>query len=218
MRSRWKGMIFDLDGTLLDSMPVHGKAWMETLPRFGLHMDPKRLLILGGTPSTQIVRILAEEQGVEVDPVTVARQKAEAYLRRLSWVRPIEPVLRIVRRWHRRIPLAVATGGQFAVAERVLEATGLASYFQAVVTSDQVPRPKPAPDLYLEAARRIGVAPSDCLGFEDTPTGLQGLQTAGIQAVYVPDFLARWKRLGYRPNPEQLPPPEETIPALSAWA
>ena len=217
MTPRWKGMIFDLDGTLIDSMPIHGKAWMETLPRFGLRMDPNRLLILGGTPSTQIVRLLAEEQGVEVDPVTVARQKAEAYLRRLAWVRPIEPMLRIVRRWAKRIPLAVATGGQFAVAERVLEATGLARYFQAVVTSDQVPHPKPAPDLYLEAARRIGVAPSDCLGFEDTPTGLQGLQNAGIPAVYVPDFLARWKRLGYRPSYEHLPE-EEAILTLSAWA
>lgn len=207
-------MIFDLDGTLVDSMPIHGEAWMEVLPKFGLKLDPARLLVIGGMPAPKIVALLAQEQNVNVNPGEVAAAKAEAYLRKIERVQPIDPIIQIARRWHDHIPLAIATGSNHHTTSILLELLGIKWLFSSIITYEEVTRPKPYPDLYLKAAQNIKVEPMRCLGFEDTPIGIKGLRAAGMHAVYVPHFLKRYRSL----YPEKVTPsPSPLSSILSAW-
>lgn len=185
------GLIFDCDGTLADTMPLHWQAWSEISRRYGLHLSEDRFYALGGVPSRDILRILSSEQGVKLDHLAVAREKESLYLPLLDGVGPIECVVSIARQNAGRIPMAVASGGTQPIICEVLERLGIRNLFQAVVTSEQVTRQKPAPDIFLEAARRIGVPPEHCRGYEDTDLGMEAIRAAGMQAVDVRQLLAQ---------------------------
>lgn len=188
------GLIFDFDGTLADTMPLHYRAWQVVAQRHGFHFPEQRFYALGGIPSRDILKLLREEQGLVFDPLTVAREKEEAYLALLPQVQPIPAIVRVVHEHVGRLPLAVASGGSRRVITRVLDHLGLACCFQAVVTSEDVVRQKPAPDIFLEAARRIGVPPHQCRAYEDTDLGLQAIRAAGMEAVDVRSWLAERNR------------------------
>ncbi|MCU0772456.1 MAG: HAD-IA family hydrolase [Verrucomicrobia bacterium] len=184
-----QGLIFDCDGTLADTMPLHWIAWNETARRHGLHLTEERFYALAGVPSRDILKILAREQQVELDPVAVAREKEEAYLEHLSHVGPVHVVYEIARENHGKLPLAVASGGNQQVILQVLEHLKIRHWFQAVVTSEDVEHQKPAPDIFLEAARRIGVPPECCRAYEDSDLGMQAIRAAGMEAVDVRELL-----------------------------
>jgi beta-phosphoglucomutase-like phosphatase (HAD superfamily) len=179
------GLIFDCDGTLADTMPLHWEAWEAVARRHGLHFPEERFYALAGVPSRHILLTLAQEQGVKLDPVAVSREKEEAYLENLSHVGPIHAVCEIARAHLGRIPMAVASGGTKPVVAQVLEHLKIRDWFQAVVTSEDVEHQKPAPDIFLEAARRIGVAPGLCRAYEDSDLGMQSIRAAGMEAVDV---------------------------------
>jgi len=180
-----KGLIFDCDGTLADTMPMHWQAWQVINRRYQLEFPEDRFYALGGVPSRDILRLLAREQGLELDPLAVAREKEAEYLKLMARVNPIPEVTAIVRANHGRRPMAVASGGARHVIEMVLRRLELRDHFQAVVTCEDVVRQKPAPDIYLEAARRIGVPPGLCRVYEDSETGLAGARAAGMTVVDV---------------------------------
>lgn len=187
-----RGLIFDFDGTLADTMPLHWAAWQEVCVRHGIPFTRERLYALAGVPTREIIRRLNHEHGLHLDPETIAREKEAAYLARLAHVRPIEPLVRLARAQRGRRKLAVASGGSRRVITRVLEHLGWNELFDAVVTQDDVARPKPAPDIFLEAARRLGLAPAECLAFEDGDLGLEAIRAAGMAAVDV----RRWPAAG----------------------
>ena len=180
-----KGLIFDCDGTLADTMPLHWEAWSDIARRHGLSFPEDRFYALAGVPSRHILRTLAEEQGVILDPIAVSHEKEEAYLERLSHVGPIHAVYEIAREHRDRIPMAVASGGTKKVILQVLGHLGIRDWFQAVVTSEDVEHQKPAPDIFLEAARQIGVPPGFCRAYEDSDLGMQAIRAAGMEAVDV---------------------------------
>jgi beta-phosphoglucomutase-like phosphatase (HAD superfamily) len=180
-----QGLIFDCDGTLADTMPLHWKAWQAVLARHRLRLPEARFHSLGGVPSRDIVRMLAQEQGLDLDPLVVAKEKEDAYLPYVSQVKPIRLVVDVARENFGKLPLAVASGGSRAVIDQVLEHLGIRSLFQALVTNEDIVHQKPAPDIYLEAARRLGVPPESCRAYEDTDLGLQAIRAAGMQAVDV---------------------------------
>ena len=184
-----RGLIFDFDGTLADTMPLHFRAWQVLCERHGMVFPRKRLYALGGVPSRDILRMLKEEQNLAIDPLVVAKEKEEEYLRLLTEVEPIHVVMDIAREHRGRIPLAVASGGTRRVIEIVLKHLGVREWFHAVVTSEDVANQKPAPDIFLEAARRIGVAPEHCVAYEDTDLGMTAIRAAGIRAVDVRELL-----------------------------
>jgi beta-phosphoglucomutase family hydrolase len=186
-----RGIIFDCDGTLADSMPVHWRAWQVILRRYGLQFSEDRYYSLGGVPSRDILRMLAREQGVELDAPAAAKEKESEYLLLLHEVEPIPAVVDVARRHHGRIPLGVASGGTRRAIETVLRHLGIRDLFGAVVTSEDVTRQKPAPDIFLEAARRLGVPPEFCAAYEDTDLGLQAIRDAGMKAVDVRSLLRR---------------------------
>ncbi|MDR3459095.1 MAG: HAD-IA family hydrolase [Verrucomicrobiae bacterium] len=180
-----KGLVFDCDGTLADTMPLHWRAWQMITLRHELHFPQDRFYALGGVPSRDILKMLAEEQHRPLDHVAVAHEKENAYLPLMSEVRPIHAVVAIARANHGRIPLAVASGGTEPIILQVLEHLKIRQLFDAVVTSEMVKNQKPAPDIFLEAARRIGVEPQFCRAYEDTDLGLQAIRSAGMDAVDV---------------------------------
>src|SRR5262245_58305606 len=106
-----QGAVFDCDGTLADTMPLHWQAWRAVTDRHGIRFAEDRFYALGGVPSRDILRMLAKEQGLAIDPLAVAKEKEEAYLQLLAHVGPIETVVGIARAHHGKIPMAVASGG-----------------------------------------------------------------------------------------------------------
>src|SRR2546422_5373117 len=141
-----KGLIFECDGTLADTMPLHWRAWQAITRRHGILFSEERFYSLGGVPSRDILKVLSQEQGLTIDPILVAKEKEAAYLEFLARVGPIEIVVSIAREHYGKIPLAVASGGSHAVIEKVLAHLGIRQLFAAVVTSEDVANQKPAPD------------------------------------------------------------------------
>jgi beta-phosphoglucomutase family hydrolase len=180
-----KGLIFDCDGTLADTMPLHWRAWQMVTVRHELHFPEDRFYSLGGVPSRDILKMLAEEQGRSLDHIAVAHEKEDAYMPMLPQVEPIHAVVEIAKANHGKIPMAVASGGTQKIICDVLEHLNIRHLFAAVVTSEMVKHQKPAPDIFLEAARLIGVEPKFCRAYEDTELGLRAIRAAGMDAVDV---------------------------------
>ena len=180
-----RGLIFDCDGTLVDSMPLHWRAWDTVCQRHGIDFAEERFYAMGGVPSKKILGMLKTEQGLDFDPAQVSREKEEAYLPLMREVKLIEPVAEIARAHYGKIPLGVATGGRTQFIRPLLEGLGVMDWFDALVTSDDVENPKPAPDTFLKAAALMGVPAEDCRAYEDTDLGMEAIRAAGMEAVDV---------------------------------
>ena len=185
MKTEPNGLIFDCDGTLADTMPLHWRAWQVIANKYKLNFPEDRFYSLGGVPSRDILKMLAEEQGVTLDHISAAHEKENTYLPFVAQVEPVQAVVAIARANYGKIPMAVASGGTQEIIVGVLEHLKIRHLFNAVVTSEMVKNQKPAPDIFLEAARRIGVDPQCCRAYEDTDLGLQAIRSAGMEAVDV---------------------------------
>lgn len=178
--------IFDCDGTLADTMPTHYKAWLSAL---GGHADkfPEAMFYeLGGVPTAKIVELLNERHSLGLPVDEIVAHKEHLFLEMSHEVAAIEPVVAIARRFAGVKPMAVASGGHRRIVMNTLRALGIVDLFQAIITSEDYHRGKPAPDPFLEAALRLGVQPEKCLVFEDTTTGIAAANAAGMQSVLVP--------------------------------
>ncbi len=186
--SKFDGLIFDLDGTLVDTMPAHFESWCSALAQFGAPgiLEEDVFYAMGGRPAHDIVKDLNGEHGLNLDPQAIRFAKREHFLNNLENVQLIEAVANYLKSQVGKVPIAVATGSSRIAAERTLQQVGLSDLVDEVVTSDEVTRGKPAPDVYLEAASRIGVAPGRCLAFEDARPGIIAAESAGMKVVTVP--------------------------------
>ena len=184
-----EALIFDCDGTLADTMPLHWRAWQSITQRHNFAFTEDRFYALGGVPSRHILEMLRDEQKLSLDPLAIAKEKECAYLELLPHVGPIEAVVAIARNHAGKLPMAVASGGSRNAIGTVLKHLGIRDLFQAVVTNEDVVHQKPAPDIFLEAARRLGVAPQFCRAYEDTDLGLRAIRAAGMEAIDVRDLL-----------------------------
>jgi beta-phosphoglucomutase-like phosphatase (HAD superfamily) len=186
-------LIFDCDGTLADTMPVHFRAWQQILGSVGIRFGEERFYQLGGIPTAKIIRILSAETGVpltdiQVEGLTVAKE--EHFLELLDHVTPIQPVIAVAERYRGVLPLAVASGGYRDVISRTVAFIGVTDWFTAMVCAEDTPRHKPEPDVFLEAARRLNVPdPARCVVFEDTDIGLEAARRAGMAGVDVRAWL-----------------------------
>lgn len=176
-------LIFDCDGTLVDSMPLHYQAWVQTLTPHGVPFPESQFYALAGVPTQRITELLAEEHHKRWDSRALSHEKEAAFRALAGAVQPIAPVVAVAERYRGRKPMAVATGSLRALARHELEAIGILAWFDAFVAAEDVTRPKPAPDAYLEAARRLGVEPAQCVAFEDSVLGLEAIRAAGMTAV-----------------------------------
>jgi beta-phosphoglucomutase-like phosphatase (HAD superfamily) len=186
-------LIFDCDGTLADTMPVHFRAWQRILGSVGIPFGEERFYQLGGIPTAKIIRILSAETGVpltdtQVEGLTVAKE--EHFLEMLTDVTPIRPVVDVAARYRGVLPMAVASGGYRDVIARTVAFIGVTDWFDAMVCAEDTPRHKPEPDVFLEAARRLNVPDlARCVVFEDTDIGLEAARRAGMTGVDVRAWL-----------------------------
>jgi beta-phosphoglucomutase family hydrolase len=193
------GYIFDLDGTLIDTMPLHYRAWDEAMRRAGLScpLDEDFFYSLGGVPTRRVAGLLAQHYGLTIDTERIFRAKEKLFTALQQDARLIEPVAAFARQAAATHPVAVASGGPRDIVRRSLELAGLAPLFPVVVTADDVTNGKPAPDMFLLAARLMNVPAAQCLVFEDAEPGLQAARAAGMACVHV---ASRKRRPGTAPE------------------
>jgi HAD superfamily hydrolase (TIGR01509 family) len=182
----FEAFIFDCDGTLADTMPTHYKAWCVALGEHA-HLFPEPFFYsLGGVPTARIIEILNEKHALTLDVNPLVDYKEAVFESLCDTVDPIPGVVEVARSHFGIKPMAVASGGHRHIVTRTLRAIGIHDLFGAVVCSEDYSRGKPFPDPFLEAARRLNVAPERCLVFEDTEMGREAAVAAGMECVLVP--------------------------------
>ena len=177
-----KGLIFDCDGTLVDSMPLHMKAWEYVITSRGGPWDLDFFNSKKGMPEAKIVALYNAEFAHTHNPDEIVHTKHEYFRAHASEFKPIAHVVDVVLRYRDILPMAVVSGGVREIVELELDALHIKHFFKVILTADDDIRPKPAPDLFLEAARGIGVAPDLCQAFEDGDLGLEAARLAGMLA------------------------------------
>jgi beta-phosphoglucomutase family hydrolase len=183
------GYIFDLDGTLVDTMPLHYRAWNRAMQHAGLKEELSEDLFysLGGMPTRGVARVFAKHYGLTIDVEKVFHQKEALFLELQSEMKVIEAVVAFARKAVTQgRPVSVASGGPRDIVRHTLELMHLHTLFPVVVTPEDVTHGKPAPDMFLLAAQKMGVAPAHCLVFEDAVPGIQAAEAAGMKWVRVP--------------------------------
>ncbi|HEV2133977.1 MAG TPA: HAD family phosphatase [Terracidiphilus sp.] len=187
----FRAYLFDCDGTIADSMPLHYVAWKSALAEWNCEFDEKLFYQWGGKPPVEIVSELNRMQGLSIPVQEVAARKENLYFELLPRLEPVAEVLEHIDAMHRRIPFAVVSGSTRESVINSLTAIRLLDKFDLIVGSEDYARSKPAPDAFLTAAQRLGVAPGDCLVFEDAEIGIQAAKSAGMATVKVPSPLER---------------------------
>lgn len=176
-----KALIFDCDGTIADTMPVHYRAYEEALGTNAHVFSEKMFYDQAGVPAGEVMRILKEENDLDIDSEKVAYHKESLYGVMLKdGIGAIPAVEAIIRKYAGQYPMAVASGGTRANVWNTLKIIGLADFFEVGVTVEDVTNGKPAPDIFLEAAKKLGVAPHECLVFEDGEMGFKAAEAAGM--------------------------------------
>jgi HAD superfamily hydrolase (TIGR01509 family) len=184
-----KGLIFDCDGTLVDSMPLHMKAWEHALTQAGAVWDYDFIFSKKGMLGEDIVELYSQQFDIKLNPLKIVRAKQEYFQHHRKVFLPILPVVDIVRRYKEKLPMAVASGSSRENVDSQLEALGIRTLFKAIITSNDGVKPKPSPDIFLEAAKRIDIPPEYCQVFEDGDLGLEAAKKAGMVATDVRPFL-----------------------------
>lgn len=183
--SRYEGLIFDMDGTLIDTMPAHLEAWRQTAEFFDFPFEREWLHGLGGMPSFKIASELNRRFGLQLIPSEVSAFKMDAFVSLKNYGDIIDVTHRVVQAFLGKKKLAVGTGSQRQSAERLLKNSGLRSCFDVVVTASDVTRHKPEPETFLRAAELLGLSAQQCAVFEDTKLGLQAAHAAGMDCFMV---------------------------------
>ncbi|MGK5087824.1 HAD family phosphatase [Bdellovibrionota bacterium FG-2] len=181
----YKAYLYDCDGTIADTMPAHYKAWCEALRPWSCPFSENLFGELAGIPLVQTVEILNQRFNLKMPLLDVAQQKEAAFWRNANEILPIVPVVEHIRAHQGLVPLAVVSGGGRESVLEILTRLGLQDCFNAIICAGDYARGKPAPEPFLLGASRLGVAPSDCLVFEDADQGIRAAEAAGMKWVQV---------------------------------
>ena len=187
----FRAYIFDCDGTVVDSMPLHYRAWKAALAEWNCDFPEDLFYAWGGKPVRNIIADLNQIYSLTMPVDSLAVRKEALYLAQLPSLKAIPEVVEHITAQHGRIPFAVASGSRNDSVVGSLTAVGLLDRFDTIVSAGDYIHAKPAPDCFLLAAQRLGVAPKDCLVFEDTQLGIQAATAAGMASVMVPFIMHR---------------------------
>jgi beta-phosphoglucomutase-like phosphatase (HAD superfamily) len=190
-----KGLIFDLDGTLADTMPLHFKGWQIACKKFGAEIDMAFLRKHTGSPGWIIAREIIKYNKLEgsVTIEQIVAEKLIQFYKEQHRVKPISPVVDIVKRYYGILPMAVGTGGHREAVERTLEVTDLRKYFEIIITANDVVNFKPHPETFLKCAEQMNIEPEFIEVFEDGDLGIEAAITAGMLPTDVREWYdSRW--------------------------
>lgn len=178
------GLVFDLDGTVLDTMKHHWRAWKQVSEEYGFELTKEKLLSMAGMPSKAILQQLCAEQGISnIDVDGAAFRKQRLYVEFADNTCVIPMVFETAKKAKEKgIPVSIATGGTRMQVEKAMKSAGVDTFFDAVVTCDDVEHGKPHPETFLKAAKLIQVEPEYCVGYEDAPLGMQAIKNAKFLA------------------------------------
>jgi beta-phosphoglucomutase family hydrolase len=184
--------LFDCDGTIADSMPLHYIAWKKALAEWNCEFDEKLFYAWGGMPIVEIVSTLNKMHSLNMPVEIVARRKESLYYDLLPQLKPVPEVLEHIEAQHGHIPFAVVSGSTRESVTESLRSLGLLDRFDTMVCAGDYKKSKPDPEAFLLAATRLGIAPESCLVFEDTEMGIQAATAAGMASVKI---LQPWERV-----------------------
>jgi beta-phosphoglucomutase family hydrolase len=187
----FRAYLFDCDGTIVDSMPLHYVAWKTVLAEWGCEFREDVFYAWGGMPVAEIIAALNVQNGLTMPVEEVARRKESMYCEILPTLKAVPEVMEHIQMSHGKIPFAVVSGSTRASVTRSLEALGILDKFETLVCAGDYTKSKPDPEPFLIAAQRLGVEAQDCLVFEDTDLGIQAATAAGMASVKV---LQPWER------------------------
>jgi HAD superfamily hydrolase (TIGR01509 family) len=187
----FKAYLFDCDGTIADSMPLHYVAWTKILGEHGAEFPEETFYAWGGMPVKEIIETLNRQQGLEMPVGDIMKRKEAMYFELIHELEAVPEVLEHIVESHGKIPFAVVSGSARESVVASLEALGIADRFETLVCAGDYARGKPDPEPFLLAAQRLGVKPEDCLVFEDTAMGIEAATAAGMASVKI---LQPWER------------------------
>lgn len=183
-----KGLIFDLDGTLLDSIGLHWRAWQEACRVHGVEIEYDFFIEHTGKPIEKIAHVLVEHYNIPTTTETILKDKERLVYAHLDSVEPIEAVVAVAKENYGKLPMSVGTGSDRRRAELMLQHAGLQHLFVGIVCAEDVDRHKPHPDTFMKCAELMGVPYDKCEVFEDGTPGLQAATTAGMIATDVKPY------------------------------
>jgi len=184
-----KALIFDLDGTLVDSMPLHFEAWKEVCLMKGLKFSEDEFYSLAGVPSDRIFEIINERHGTDFNPQADSKLKEETYLKKIDKLKPVQPVLDLAKAHHGKMPMSIGTGSPGQHSWEAVKVLGLDKYFEILISKNDVQKGKPDPETFLKCAKAMNMEPQFCQVFEDGDPGLQAAKTAGMIATDIREFV-----------------------------
>ena len=188
----FKAYLFDCDGTIVDSMPLHYIAWKSALSEWNCEFKEEIFYAWGGMPVAEIIASLNKQHGLKMPVNDVAMRKEALYFEILPQLKAVPEVLEHIEAQYGQIPLAVVSGSTKESVTASLNSVKLLDRFDTLVCAGDYERSKPDPEPFLTAAHRLGIAPESCLVFEDTEMGIQAATAAGMASVKVPQ---PWERV-----------------------
>ncbi|MDX2194882.1 MAG: HAD-IA family hydrolase [Cytophagales bacterium] len=185
-----KGLIFDLDGTIADTMPAHYLSWVYALRKHGgIDFSEEQFYGWAGISTRKIIAMLNDLHSISMDIEHTFEDKENYFLKILHEVKPIMPVIEVIHKYHGVLPMSIGTGGVPHFAMLTLEQVHCQKYFDIIVCSTDVQNPKPAPDTFLLCAQKMSVSPTNCMVFEDSHLGIQAAHSAGMHAINIKEYL-----------------------------
>ena len=181
----YSALLFDLDGTLIDSMPAHNQAWINAFKLFDTLITEEALYKLAGTPNLKTAEIFINHHKVSATPHEVVKAKESFFEKHLHSIQKISATTELVYKFHNKIPLAIVSGGNKPRVLKSLETADLKKYFEVIITCEDTPRGKPFPDPFLLGAQMLNVDPKKCLVFEDGDAGIAAAKKAEMPLVQV---------------------------------
>lgn len=183
-----KGLIFDLDGTIANTMQNHFLSWREAVSPYGIDFSAELFKSLTGTPREATILKLNELFDVKMDPIEVGYVKGSTFKKLVHQTKEITVVADVVRKYHNVLPMSIGTGSTRNGAKKTLEVIDMTHFFEIVITSNDIENPKPHPETFLKCAELMKINPKDCIVFEDGILGMQAAETAGMQVVDVNNY------------------------------
>lgn len=179
--SHIKGFIFDIDGTLADTMPAHYRACVRVASELGFEFPLDYFIAMAGIPTTDVFKTLLEnQQKTSISFEEASALKEKYYLEEVPSIQPISFTMDIVKKYHGQIPMSMGTGGTLEVALPNIKQIQVDKYISILVSAENVKKHKPFPDTFLECARLMQVKPEECLVFEDALNGFRAAEAAGM--------------------------------------